>query len=68
MTGHKAVLAASRAIYELDKASFANKTQKDQEDWDTARKKLFDIMQRNGYEFGAVGARQIRKIPKGART
>lgn len=56
------VFAVARAIAELDQYSFRGpRTGQDKQDWDEARRLLFGILDRNGYEIAEYGSRRIRK-------
>ena len=48
--------AAGRAIRELDRCSFGSpETGQDKQDWNEARRRLYAILERNGYELAASG-------------
>ena len=57
--------AVARAIYELDRCCFGGpQIGQDKHDWDEARKLLFAILDRNGYEFSTCGSKRIRKTKR----
>jgi hypothetical protein len=54
--------AAARAIRELDKCAFgAPDTGQDELDWKEARRLLYRILDRNGYELSAKGSGRLKK-------
>lgn len=58
--------AAARAIRELDRCSLgAPDTGQDKDDWQEARRLLFGILGRNGYEVSATG--RLRRRDQGHR-
>ena len=59
-------MAAARAIRELDRCSFgAPDTGQDQQDWKEARRLLWKILERNGYELSATGYGRLKKRNEG---
>lgn len=55
-------VAAAQAIRELDKCSFgAPETGQDEQDWKEARRLLYRILDRNGYELSADECRRLKK-------
>lgn len=58
--------AAARAIRELDRCSLgAPESGRDRSDWQEARRLLYRILDRNGYDLSAFG--RLRKRPDGHR-
>jgi hypothetical protein len=59
-------VAAARAIRELDKCSFgAPDTGQDELDWKDARRLLYRILDRNGYELWATEGGRLKKLNEG---
>lgn len=55
-------VAIGRAIADLDQYSLRGpQTGQDRQDWDEARRLLFSILDRNGYELTKCGSKRIRK-------
>jgi hypothetical protein len=58
--------AAARAIRELDRCSLgAPNSGQDKDDWQTARRLLFALLDRNSYELSAAG--RLTKRTEGHR-
>lgn len=61
MTDHRVLVqAAADAIAALDDAAFAWQGD-DRRDFEAARKSLWAIMERHGYEIAVLGTSRIRK-------
>jgi len=60
--------AAARAIRKMDRCSFgAPDTGQDEADWKEARRLLYRILGRNGYELSAMESGRLKKRNEGHR-
>jgi hypothetical protein len=65
MTDRNVMRSVARAIVALDETAFS-RSDADRDDVDRARKLLWGVLERNGYEMVEIGSSRIRRRRQGA--